>query len=130
MSKRLYKWKVDPAPTGPRKVFSKRAWPTAEYADGDTCAYITCEDNENYHPKAARTGEHGLLTVHVCDYSHANGNCPWTRKRLTAKFKTLEEAKQAFDDYVIKYPGILKTNNVTEVKQNGKRKKQQKEKQR
>ena len=93
-------WRVDPAPTGRYRSFSRRAWPSAEYEDGRFAANITCADE--YHPEDVRNAKHDVLTVRVADWSVR----PWKARTMTSKFRTLAEAKKAFADLIEKCPEI------------------------
>jgi hypothetical protein len=84
-------WRVSPAPTGPYRSFSHRGWPSADYADGRTCAYISCEDS--YEPRLVREGNHAPLTLRIADYSVVGGSWQWRKAKST--FATLAEAKAA-----------------------------------
>lgn len=96
-----YKWKVQPAPTGRYRSFEKRGWPTADYENGRVAASIECEDD--YRPQNAKEGKHSLLTVRIADHSTK----PFTWKKITKRFATLQEAKDAVDEIFKKYPEFL-----------------------
>lgn len=48
------KWRVDPAPTGPYRSFSKRAWPSADYPNGATAGYIINVDKSHMRDFTAK----------------------------------------------------------------------------
>jgi hypothetical protein len=90
---KTYTWKVAPAPTGRYRSFTHRGWPSAVYAgEGDRiAASIACTDR--YYPQDAKNGTHAPLTLRVADYSVT----PWQWRKVKAEFKTLQDAKDAFE---------------------------------
>src|SRR5208282_1286331 len=89
------RWKVDSAPTGRYRSFSKRGWPSADYANGDIAAHILCEDE--YIPSNIKEGKHAPLTVHVADWNippeerGKRGAFVW--RKIKGTFATLKEAQ-------------------------------------
>jgi hypothetical protein len=101
------KWKVGDIPVGRYSSFEKRAWPSADYADGRIAAYITCEDA--YKPDRARTGAHKPLTLHIADYSKPSNTTTgsgWTWVKATQTYLTLSEARQATLNILNQYPHL------------------------
>jgi hypothetical protein len=108
------KWHVGTVPTGRYRSFEKRAWPSADYADGRTAAYIRCE--HSYRPSMVRDGIHSPLTVMVADYSHPSNitnNCGFTWVKIPFQCATLVEAKQAVIKLLTEFPHMM-TNPVKE----------------
>lgn len=107
MAKNLkLKWRVSPSPTGRYRSFENRAWPMA-YVNGtagDAVAYITCVDE--YRPADVKAGKHAELTVHIADRlaDRLQGSQGWQWRKLKKKFPTLDEAKQAAQDFFDKHP--------------------------
>lgn len=97
------RWKVAEAPTGPYRSFHGRAWPMAHWKNDAqvVCASIECQSN--YSAAAVRDGSHGELSVRIADH----GVKPvWEWKRLKARFKTLDEAKAALEQFLMKNPAF------------------------
>lgn len=88
------KWRVEQKTTGLMSIGRIRGWPIAEYQDGSSMAFITCEDP--YYSDNVKTGNHKELKLHVCDYSQT----PWERKTLVKRFATLHDAKQGLIDFM------------------------------
>ena len=101
-----YKWKVSEKETGLAAMCFKRHWPVAYYKNekGSPAAWIECVDA--YNPGNIKTGKHGPLTLKFADHSKNNGICSWTRMKLTITFKTLQEAKEAFENLIKTRPHI------------------------
>lgn len=99
---KFIKWRVQEAPTGRYRSFERRGWPIAYYADGSIAAQIKCEDD--YKPRSIETGDHRLLKVNFTDYS-VEGR-PW--RRLKIEFKTLDDAKLAFENFIKHNPKYAK----------------------
>ena len=97
---RLYKWKVDPEPTGRYRSFKRRGWPTAYYSDDRIAASINCE--EPYNTQRAKSGNHSPLILRIAVYN--GGSFVW--RRVKGEFKTLEDAKKRFEELVEKFPAI------------------------
>lgn len=94
------RWRVSEAPAGPYRSFHGRAWPCAHWVNNSQviCAQIECKDD--YRPAAAREGSHSELAVRFADHSALP---VWTWKRLKARFKTLDEAKAAIEEFLLKH---------------------------
>ena len=102
------KWRVGTVPVGRYRSFEKRAWPSADYADGRPAAYIRCECA--YHPRMVRDGSHPPLKVIIADYSNPSNktdNCGFTWITLKSRCATLAEAKQAVIDILAEYPHLM-----------------------
>ena len=93
------KWRVSPEPTGRYRSFENRAWPQAEYANGQPCAWILCEDE--YYPPDVREGRHRPLTVRVADHSRPEG---WMWRTLKTRRTTLADAKAAVEQFLTSNP--------------------------
>ena len=98
------KWKVCEPSIGRYRSFYPRGWPSAEYENGNHCARIYCSDK--YVPRNVKTGNHSELTVAFADWRTK----PWTRKSLKKRFKTLKEAKEAFQEFIEKHPEFAGDN--------------------
>lgn len=90
------KWRVAPVPTGRYRSFEERAWPSAEYRNGDqdAAARITCEDE--YKPQDVRDGNHRPLTVYVTrwvDPADRGDGAAFVWCKVIEKFATLADAK-------------------------------------
>jgi hypothetical protein len=96
-----YKWKISTAPTGRYRSFEKRSWPHAVYDNGDIAGFISCQDD--YSLSAVKSGKHDELTLYISD--HSSGKL--INKKLMRKFKTLDEAKKAFDIVLENHPEII-----------------------
>lgn len=97
------KWKVDEAPTGPYRSFSKRGWPSAYYPSGDTAAMIACD--QGYRPADAKSGNHPPLIVHIAGWFDREGQCQSFKwRKLKASFATLAEAKSAAERFIAANP--------------------------
>jgi hypothetical protein len=90
------KWRVQSVPTGMYRSFQKRGWPQADYPSGTVAAAIYCTGPDDYDSRRVATGDHAPLTVRVADYSVT----PWQWRRLKGDFKTLQEAKAAFERFL------------------------------
>lgn len=100
-------WKVDAPPTGRYRSFSKRGWPSAEFGKDENIAFkIYCEDA--YRPVDVKTGNHGVLSLHVADYSDHKTSFTW--KRFKKEFSRLEDAKKFANNYYENHPEVF-TNN-------------------
>ncbi len=98
-----FKWKVSEPPVGRYKSFQKRMWPGASYLNKkeSPAAQIYCEDG--YKPWKARSGEHKELTLCIADHSVM----PWAWRTIKKRFKTLVEAKIAFDIFIKNHPEYM-----------------------
>ena len=106
-------WKVDEKSTGKFRSFERRAWPSAEYANGNYAVAILC-DNE-YVPADVRDGKHGPLTLRIADYSrpsNVQSGCGWTPVKSAKQFATLKEAKAAAVEILLACPQLMGTNKV------------------
>ena len=105
---KIYKWKVQGAPTRRYRSFEHRGWPQAMYNDGsgNMLASIACDDD--YTPERAKSGRHAPLKVRITNWNcdPKFGSFQW----LTAKgeFATLDEAKAHLDVLIEKFPHFLK----------------------
>lgn len=82
------KWRVQPAPTGKWRSFSKRGWPSAEYDNGQMAITLICDDA--YVPAKVKTGDHREITVRIAKYDGQR----FTWHNIIKRAKTLEEAKE------------------------------------
>jgi len=99
------KWKVDPVPTGRFRSFSTRAWPDAEYENGDTAAHIICE--KEYVPADVRSGNYPPLTLRVAKWytkEERGDRAAFEWMRFKRKFTTLKEAKQFAGEWLNRHP--------------------------
>jgi hypothetical protein len=103
--RKLIKWRVDPAPTGPWSSFQTRSWPSAEYSDGRPAGGMQCETE--YRPSDAKSGDHKPLKIFLIDYSKPNGNCSWTRTVFSKLAATLKEAKERLEEYIKRHPEVM-----------------------
>jgi len=86
----MIKWKVqERPPAGLSRVSEFRRWPSAEYDSGAHCAWIDCDTT--YSLAAARSGQHGPLTVWIADY----GVTPFRNSKVLRRYSSLDEAKSA-----------------------------------
>lgn len=95
------RWKVGEVPTGRYRSFSKRGWPMASYMDGRPAAAIYCEDE--YRSSNVVEGKHELLTLNIADHSRT----PWKWVKSTTQYKTLQEAKDAAQRFLVKFPNLV-----------------------
>jgi hypothetical protein len=98
-NKMKLKWRVEPAPTGPYRSFSKRDWPRAFFADERIAFSIECDDS--YDPKRVKDGDHEELKIWVADWSDGSRSFTW--KAIKQRAGTLAEAKQIAADFLAKY---------------------------
>lgn len=96
------KWKVAEVPTGRYRSFDTRGWPTASYEDGSFAGSIYCTSNEAYVPSRVKTGNHAPLKLRIRNFSAPT----WTCVISTSEFKTVDEAKAAFDRILKQYPHL------------------------
>ena len=93
---KLY-WKVEPTPTGQYASFQHRAWPLA-YSDRKyQYALVQIIGPRRYSKRLAESGEHEPLEVMVA-LRRTPADDSWSWRRLTARFKTLAEAKVAAEE--------------------------------
>ena len=99
------KWKVAEAPTGRYRSFFSRDWPHAYYENGDSCAFIKCDDS--YRPADAKSGNHSELKLYIADWSIS------TKEHKTFKWKvavrrpaTVAEAKVLLNELLEKFPSF------------------------
>lgn len=97
------KWTVGSEPTGRYRSFEHRAWPSADWPNGEGAAFIACE--ESYTPARARQGGHAPLTVYVAVY-RADG-IGFDNRRLKSRPATIAEAKQLVERYFTANPAAL-----------------------
>lgn len=102
------KWRVDPAPTGQFRSFQSRAWPSADYPNGDFAACIISTDKEDYkgfHAKA--TGLH--LKVKVAKWLKTPDDQAGSFKLLVSKaeYSSIAEAKEAVNKILEKNPELM-----------------------
>jgi hypothetical protein len=102
------KWKVDSPPVGAYRSFSRRGWPTAEYADGKAAVQLQCEDE--YVPRDVKEGKHAPIAVYVADWNikpeerDKRGAFVW--RKLKSTFPTLKEAQAAAAKVVDEHPEL------------------------
>ena len=106
------KWRVGEKPKGLMRVTDKRPWPTAEYPDGDACAFIECESGESYHPESIRLGSHGFLKVKIKDYNRPREGCKWSWSTLKRRFTSLDDAKASLIPFFTQFPESVKPEYV------------------
>jgi hypothetical protein len=105
---KLVKWKASEPPSGRFRSFSTRAWPSAEYANGDPAVSIYSTDE--YRPADAKSGQHAPLTVMIADWGLSpeekakRGAFVW--RKMKGEFKTLAEAKAAAEKLLTANPQI------------------------
>jgi len=105
---KLIKWKASEPPSGRFRSFSTRAWPSAEYANGDPAVSIYSTDE--YRPADAKSGQHAPLTVMIADWGLSpeekakRGAFVW--RKMKGEFKTLAEAKAAAEKLLAANPQI------------------------
>ncbi len=95
-----YKWKVQEALTGRYKSFEKRGFPEAWYENGDIAALMSSESD--YDPRDVKLGEYKPITLRIADHSIK----PWKWRKITGEYKTIQDAKDAFERILIKHPEI------------------------
>lgn len=101
------KWKMADAPTGRFKSFHKRGWPSATKHGTDIpMASIECEDS--YTADKAKSGEHAELIVRIADWTPPTDKTKarWQWRTLKARFTSLEAAKAAALETLIKNPSF------------------------
>lgn len=101
MAKVKVKWRVSAEATGPYRSFERRAWPSADYADGSAAAHVMSADE--YVPSLVKEGKHAPLTVRVADHSVK----PWQWRKMKGEFATLAAAKEAFDALLVSHPELV-----------------------
>lgn len=97
------KWKVEEAPTGAYRSFSKRGWPSAYLPDGRAAFSIVCEDS--YEPSRVKTGDHKELKINVADWSAKPDTFVW--KTLKHRAATLTEAKETAAHFLERHPHMF-----------------------
>ncbi|MFI5260776.1 MAG: hypothetical protein ACHQU0_03210 [Candidatus Paceibacteria bacterium] len=112
------KWRVSSEPTGRYRSFGRRAWPSAEYPNGDAAAYVTSTDE--YVPSQVREGKHAPLTVCVSQWwpegseeRKKRGGFSW--RKLTKQFATLKEAQAAAQQVINEHPELHPEKTVPPV---------------
>jgi len=96
-----FKWEVDKPPTGLARVCYRRRWPTAYYSNDRICATIGC--SVDYHIQIAKSGDHPPLEVRLANHSVT----PWKWVSFTAKFNTLQDAKDVVKDFLRRHPEFM-----------------------
>ena len=100
------KWQVAPAPTGRYRSFEKRGWPSADYETGQPAITLYCDTG--YSASAAKSGEHGEITVAIAVWREREGLSPtFDWRRLKARFSTLQAAKEAAELFIGRNPGVM-----------------------
>lgn len=95
------KWKVQEPETGRYRSFHKRGWPSAEFMDGATCAYVSCEDEYTY--ARVKTGDHKPLILRMAKYE---GNS-WKWVTMKKQYATLKELKDAIPRILAAHPEFI-----------------------
>ena len=101
------KWRVDPAPTGPYRSFSKRAWPSADYPNGATAGYIINVYKvpyEGFHRKETNLN----LKVRIAKWvkkEDGSDTFVWVVSRRT--FSTIAEAKEGLNKLLEANPNLM-----------------------
>lgn len=95
-------WKVQEAPTGRYRSFSRRSWPTgfSDKTQSMVVASISCEDE--YISARVKTGEHKPLKVRLAIANKEEKReelGTWSWRTLKGEFKTLKEAKEAANSF-------------------------------
>jgi transcription elongation factor Elf1 len=102
------KWRVDPPPTGQWSSFSQRAWPSADYVNGDPAASIHC--SEEYRPANVKSGQHPPLKVWVADWNippeERGKKGRWVWRAMKGEFATLKEAQAAAAKLIDAHPEL------------------------
>lgn len=101
MAKINPKWRVDPEPIGSYRAFAFRGFPSANYPNGEPCASIRCKDS--YHPANHKDATNLVLEVWVAVYENDNS---WNWARMTARPKSIAEAKKQVHEFVNSDHGI------------------------
>lgn len=95
------KWRVDPAPTGKWRSFTKRGWPMAETTDkGEPVFRLDCADV----PRLVREGKHAEIEILVRCGRQALDGLGWQWKRLVKRAATLDEAKAIVARFIEQNP--------------------------
>jgi hypothetical protein len=93
------KWKVATKPTGSFAWVHKRAWPSAEYPNGSTAAFIRCSDS--YTPARSRGEDtHAALEIWIANHDGTN----FQNVRLKTRGSTLKEAKELVTKFLENNP--------------------------
>jgi hypothetical protein len=118
MAKKIYKWEVSTAGTGPYASFKHRAWPSAYDVENESIiASIRCEDE--YNLRRAKAGNHKPLQLSIADYSEGGpGTGAFKWKTFKKEFAALEDVKAYLDVVIENKPQILKRNNL--IQESGK----------
>jgi hypothetical protein len=98
------RWRVSPAPTGRFKSFQPRGWPHAEYPCGKAAGFIAVQGgmlSDSYNGVNAKRTDLSLQ-VYVAEWSNSGNpdDAAWNNRRLKARFKTLQEAKEALSRFL------------------------------
>lgn len=103
----IIRWEVSPAPTGPYKSFSKRAWPIGFLKENERHRVLLLCDDE-YIPALVKSGDHGEIKISLDVYNKTYG----TYKLVTLKrrAKTLSEAKKISEDFFLSNPKFINNN--------------------
>lgn len=102
------KWRVDPPAVGRYRSFERRAWPSADYANGDIA--ITLHSEDEYIPSKVKTGEHAPITVRVADWGipaeerGKRGAFVW--RKLKGEYPTLKAAQTAAAKIIAEHPEL------------------------
>lgn len=90
------KWRVDPAPTGRYRSFSRRGWPSADYANGECAACIVSVNDVEYTPANAKANDMQLKVKIACWYvCKEDGVLTFKWRNSIAIYNSLAEAKAA-----------------------------------
>lgn len=92
MAKITPKWRVAPAPTGRFSSFEKRAFPSADYANGMTCAMI--HSAESYEPSTHKDADNLELKVLIAVWGEYSFEWRALKKRATSIAQAKEMVKK------------------------------------
>lgn len=108
-------WRVDPAPTGPYRSFSHRAWPSADYPNGKTAACIISADKvpyEGFHRKETCLN----LKVRIAKWiktDEGTDTFVWVVSRRS--FSTIAEAKEGVNKLLESNPHLMHPEYRNEI---------------
>lgn len=82
--------------------FQKRGWPSADFKNGMSAAFIQCGDE--YNPSRIKSGDHIELKVMVASYYQPSG---FTWHKVKGVFSTVKDVKEAVKSFYKNHPEHL-----------------------
>lgn len=93
-------WRVAPVETGRSSWFGKRAWPSADYENGEACAMVL---SQTAYSKQVDQAKSAVLSIRIADHSVT----PWEWRKVIGEYDSMAEVKARVKFLLKKYPHFM-----------------------